>query len=92
MRQRIELETIEDVRKFNEVASTIEEDVTLVGYDENGSPWSISGKSILASLIVLDESRKCSARNVDWNTIYCECERDIYTLIKPWAVGSQLEP
>lgn len=92
MRQRIELETIEDVRKFNEVASTIEEDVTLVGYDENGSPWSISGKSILASLIILDESRKCSARNVDWNTIYCECERDIYTLIKPWAVGSQLEP
>lgn len=92
MRQRIELETIEDVRKFNEVASTIEDDVTLVGYDENGNPWSISGKSILASLIVLDESRKCSARNVDWNTIYCECERDIYTLIKPWAVGSQLEP
>lgn len=92
MRQRIELETIEDVRKFNEVASTIAEDVTLVGYDENGNPWSISGKSILASLIILDESRKCSARNVDWNTIYCECERDIYTLIKPWAVGSQLEP
>ena len=91
MRQKIELTTIDDVREFTNTVSSIEEDVRLVGFDENGNPWTISGKSILASLIILDESRKYSARNVDWNTIYCECERDIYTLIKPWATGSQLE-
>lgn len=91
MRQKIELTTIDDVREFTNAVSSIEEDVILVGLDENGNPWTISGKSILASLIILDERRKCSARNVDWNTIYCECERDIYTLIKPWAIGSQLE-
>lgn len=91
MRQKIELTTIDDVREFTNAVSSIEEDVRLVGFDENGNPWTISGKSILASLIILDESRKYSARNVDWNTIYCECERDIYTLIKPWATGSQLE-
>ena len=91
MRQKIELTTIDDVREFTNAVSGVEEDVRLVGLDENGNPWAISGKSILASLIILDESRKCSARNVDWNTIYCECERDIYTLIKPWAAGSQLE-
>lgn len=91
MRQKIELTTIDDVKEFTNIVSCVEEDVRLVGFDENGNPWTISGKSILASLIILDESRKHSARNVDWNTIYCECERDIYTIIKPWAVGSQLE-
>ena len=91
MRQKIELTNIEDVREFTNVVSTVEEEVMLVGRDENGSPWSISGKSILASLVVLDESRKCSARNVDWNTIECVCERDIYSLISKWAVGSQME-
>lgn len=91
MRQKIELTTIDDLRDFTDVVSRVEEDVTLVGLDENGNPWSVSGKSILASLIILDERRKCSARNVDWNTIECVCEKDIYSLISRWAVGSQME-
>ena len=91
MRQKIELTTIDDLRDFTDVVSNVKEDVTLVGLDENGNPWSVSGKSILASLIVLDERRKCSARNVDWNTIECVCEKDIYSLISRWAVGSQME-
>lgn len=92
MRQKIELTTIDDLRDFTDVVSRVKEDVTLVGLDENGNPWSVSGKSILASLIILDERRKCSARNVDWNTIECVCEKDIYSLISRWAVGSQMEP
>jgi hypothetical protein len=91
MRQRIELNTVSDVEEFNAAVSGIEEDVTLVGFDENGKSWSISGKSFLASLLIVDGRRKCSARNVDWNTIECICDRDIYTLISKWAVGSQLE-
>lgn len=91
MRQKIELNTINDVEEFNEAVSKVEEDVILTGFDENGRPWSISGKSFLASLMVIDGRRKCSARNVDWNTIECICDKDIYTLIEKWAVGSQLE-
>ena len=91
MRQRIELNTVNDVEEFTSAVSNVDEDVTLVGCDENGRPWSISGKSFLASLLIVDGKRKCSARNVDWNTIECVCDRDIYTLISKWAVGSQLE-
>lgn len=91
MRQRIELNTVDDVKEFNAAVSGVEEDVTLVGFDENGKPWSISGKSFLASLLVVDGRRTCSARNVDWNTIECVCDRDIYSLISKWAIGSQLE-
>jgi hypothetical protein len=91
MRQRIELNTINDIEEFNTVVSAVDEDVILTGFDENGNPWSISGKSFLASLLIIDGKRKCSAHNVDWNTIECVCEKDIYTLISKWAVGSQLE-
>lgn len=91
MRQRIELNTINDVEEFNAVVSGIDEDVILTGFDENGKPWSISGKSFLASLVIIDGRRRCTAHNVDWNTIECVCEKDIYTLISKWAVGSQLE-
>ena len=91
MRQRIELTTVQDVEEFTNVVSNVDEDVTLTGYDENGKPWNISGKSFLASLLIIDGKRKCSARNVDWNTIECVCDRDIYGLISKWAVGSQME-
>ena len=91
MKQRIELNTVNDVEEFNTVVSEVDEDVLLTGFDENGRPWSISGKSILASLLIIDGKQKCTARNVDWNTIKCVCEKDIYTLISKWAVGSQLE-
>jgi hypothetical protein len=91
MRQRIELNTINDVEEFNAVVSGIDEDVILTGFDENGKPWSISGKSFLASLVIIDGRRRCTAHNVDWNTIECVCEKDIYTLINKWAVGSQME-
>lgn len=91
MRQRIELTTVNDVEEFTNVVSGVDGDVILTGLDENGKPWKISGKSFLASLLLIDGRRKCSACNVDWNTIYCECDKDIYTLISKWAVGSQLE-
>lgn len=91
MRQRIELTTVQDVEEFTNAVENVKEDVTLIGKDENGNSWSISGKSFLASLLIIDGKRKCSARNVDWNTIYCECDKDIYSLINKWAVGSRME-
>lgn len=91
MRQKIELTTIQDVEEFTSAVCNVKENVTLIGQDENGNPWSVSGKSFLASLFIIDGKRKCSARNVDWNTIECVCEKDIYSLISKWAVGSQME-
>ena len=91
MKIKIELNTVNDVEEFNKAVSNVEEDVLLTGFDENGRPWNISGKSLLASLLIIDGRRKCSARNVDWNTLECICEKDIYTLINKWVVGSQLE-
>ena len=91
MRQKIELTTVQDVEEFTNAVENVKEDVTLIGKDENGNSWSISGKSFLASLLIIDGKRKCSARNVDWNTIYCECDKDIYSLINKWAVGSRME-
>jgi hypothetical protein len=91
MRQRIELNTVNDVEEFNAIVSNVKEDVTLEGFDENGKPWSISGKSFLASLLIIDGRRGCTARNVDWNTIECVCDKDIYSLIEKWVVGSQME-
>lgn len=91
MRQRIELSTVQDVEEFTNIVSSVKEDVILEGKDENGKPWSVSGKSFLASLMIIDGRRKCTARNVDWNTIDCVCVKDIYSLIQKWAVGSQLE-
>ena len=91
MKQKIELTTVEDVKEFNAVVNAIPEKVLLTGYDENGNSWNINGKSLLATLVMVDDKRKCSARNVDWNTIECVCEKDIYNAIRKWAVGSQLE-
>lgn len=91
MRQKIELTTTQDVLEFNNAVSNIKEDVTLVGKDENGKKWEVSGKSFLASLLIIDGKRKCSAQNVDWNTIEVICDKDIYNIISKWVVGSQLE-
>lgn len=52
MRQKIELVTLKDVSDFTEAVSQIDEEVTLIGKDENGKDWSISGKSFLASLVL----------------------------------------
>lgn len=94
MVQKIELVTAGDVSEFTDVVSQINEDVTLVGKDENGNNWTVSGKSLLANLLLVDGVKRAKdnpSHNVDWNTITCVCERDIYSKIRKWAVGSVME-
>lgn len=94
MRQKIELVTLKDVSDFTEAVSQIDEEVTLIGKDENGKDWSISGKSFLASLVLangVERAKTKAAHNVDWNTITCVCDKDIYSVISKWAVGSVME-
>ena len=94
MRQKIELVTLKDVSDFTEAVSQIDEEVTLIGKDENGKDWSIRGKSFLASLVLangVERAKTKAAHNVDWNNITCVCDKDIYSVISKWAVGSVME-
>ena len=89
MKAKIELATIEDVQNFVGIVREIPIDVRLVGKDENGADWDISAKSLLASLVLSQNDqlhREHTAHEVDWNTVWCVCEEDIYNNIKKFVV------
>lgn len=84
----IELNTGKEVAEFVNICSQIPAEVTLRGKDEYGYEWSLNAKSLLCSLVMnakLQKHRKHTAHDVDWNTIYVECEKDIYMLISKFA-------
>ena len=87
MRVPVNFETTNDVQRFTEIVKNVTEDVRLIGKDENGQDWNISGKSLFCSLVIAAklQHREHTAHEVDWNTIYCECERDIYMLIQDFV-------
>ena len=90
MRAKVELTNISAVEKFTDIVSTVDCDVRLVGKDENGNDWNISAKSLLCSLVVAQREqseREHTAHEVDWNTIWCVCEKDIYSLISEFVVA-----
>lgn len=83
-RYHIELNTVSDIGEFVAACSKIPSEVTVKGKDENGSDWLLSAKSFLCVLVMsthLQNKQKKMAHNADWNTIYVECEEDIYSLI-----------
>lgn len=89
MKAKIELSNITAVKKFTDIVSTVDCDVRLVGKDENGNDWDISAKSLLCSLIMTQREqseREHTAHEVDWNTIWCVCEKDIYSAISEFVV------
>lgn len=89
MRVKVEFSSSADVKKFTEAVQKVDCDVRLVGKDENGNDWNLSAKSLFCSLIIEAKAQKMrehTAHDVDWNTIYCECEKDIYCLISPYIV------
>ena len=84
----IELNNSREVDEFTSICQTIPEDVTVKGKDEYGSDWSLSAKSLFCSLIMkqkLQKKRPHTAHEVDWNTIYVECEKDIHSLISKFV-------
>lgn len=88
-RYHIELNTSSDIVEFIDVCSKIPSEVTVKGKDENGSNWSLSAKSFFCVLIMsahLQNKQKQMAHNADWNTIYVECEEDIYSLISKFII------
>lgn len=85
----IELNTSADIIEFIDMCSKIPYDVKVRGKDENGSDWSLSAKSFLCVLVMsahLQNKQKQMAHNADWNTIYAECEEDIYSTISKFVV------
>lgn len=88
MKVAIELTTVTDVEKFTNLAKTVKEDVRLIGKDENGQDWNMSAKSLFCSLVMaakLQKEREHTAHDVNWNTLWCVCEKDIYELIKNYV-------
>lgn len=87
-RYAIELVTGDDVKAFTNAVKTVDADVRLVGRDENGNPWELSAKSLLCSLLLpanIQTHREHNAHEVDWNTIWCICEEDIYSKIQQFV-------
>ena len=88
-RTYIELNTSSEIEEFVNICSKIPEEVMMRGKDEYGNDWYLNAKSLFCSLIMsakLQKHREHNAHEVDWGTIYVECERDIYPLISKFAV------
>ena len=87
MKYEIELTTMNDVKEFNKIVSRVEGEVRLRGKDEHGSDWELSAKSILCVLLLGGhiQHRHHAPQDIDWNAIYCECNKDIYPLIKKFV-------
>ena len=71
MRQKIRLDTMSDVQKFVEVASTVGDEVIL----EDGNGHRVSASSLLGVLY-----------SMEWTHIYCYCTKDISGVILPWII------
>lgn len=92
MRQKIELNTTQDILEFIDTVDRVDCEVMLEGFDENGHKWLASAKSELGAFALIGNAKSHSKfGNVDWNTTTCICDKDIYNLISKWAVGSQME-
>lgn len=70
MRVKIRLDTMRDVNDFVNICSTVEEPVFLTG-----DGFRVSAKSLIGALYTME-----------WNDVWCECERDIYTIIRPFCL------
>lgn len=89
MKAKIELSNITAVKKFTDIVSTVDCDVRLIGKDENGNDWELSAKSLFCSLLLeakYQKEREHTAHDVDWNTLWCVCEKDIYSAISEFVV------
>ena len=89
MKNKIELTTVQDVREFTRIVQGVDVDVRLSGKDEYGNPWELSAKSMLSVLLLGGhiQHRHRMSQNIDWNAIYCDCKKDIYSLMNFWIKG-----
>ena len=74
MKVRIQLETFSDAMNFSNIAAHVTDDVTPV-YIMDNAGLKVSAKSLLGALY-----------SMEFTTIWCECEKDIYTAIEKYVV------
>ena len=70
MRAKIALVTMDDAAQMVKIATQIKEPVYLVG-----KGFRVSAKSLLGAL--------CS---MEWDELWCECEKDIYFKIEKFVI------
>ena len=58
MKCTIELNSVHEVEEFTAIVNQVDDDVWLVGYDENGHSWAMSAKSLLGSLLLSAKAQK----------------------------------
>ena len=71
MRQRIRLDTMSDVQEFVNVVSRIDDRVFL----EDNTGYKVSARSLLGALL-----------SMEWEEVYCHCDKDISGSILPWII------
>jgi hypothetical protein len=69
MKVKINLETMSDVTKFVSITSMIDVPVHLANGD-----FRVSAKSLLGAVYTME-----------WDEVWCECEKDIYTKIEQFV-------
>ncbi len=70
-KHKIELITTADIREFVRIVESAEGTVKLI--DDNG--FCVNGKSLLGAMAA-----------VEWNSLYCVTENDIYSQIQKYCV------
>lgn len=71
MRAKIRLDTMSDIRTFVSSASTADCEVLLT----DGNNLTVSAKSMLGAIYAME-----------WGDVYCECEKEIYHLIRDFII------
>ena len=71
MRARIRLDTLNDIKSFISTVSPVDANITL----EDNEGHCVSAKSLMGAIY-----------SMEWDAIYCNCDKDITTLILNWVI------
>ena len=71
MRAKINIDTLSKINAFVATCMKLDCKVNLI----DGEGYCVSGKSLMGAVATMD-----------WNNVYVECEKDIYTYIREFVV------
>ena len=71
MKVKVRLDTLSDIKGFVNAVSSIAADVHLT----DGNSLTVSAKSILGAMYTME-----------WDEVYCTCDKDIYSAIRAFVV------
>ena len=74
MRNKIRLDTLSDVQNFLDKIKDVDKEVYLT---DPVHRFKVNAKSILSIILAQTE----------WNSIWVECEKDIYQLVERWVIN-----